>query len=164
MSKNKNKTCAVAFCISPDGKAYFSFPRDATRQKTWLDNCFRADFVNVKTARICEIHFPEEYFERDFKHELLGLPLRRKLSVSAIPTLHLHPQNLHLSSDQEKEQEQDELKRKQKLYISSLNLSRDRSDEVLEEMVPETVEKEEVLNKSQGIQCSLEKGIPQVTN
>ena len=110
MSKNKHKICSVATCKSPEGKSYFCFPKDVTRQKTWLNNCFREDYVNDKTARICEIHFEEKYFERDFQNELMGLPVRRKLSVSAIPTLHLHPQNLHLSSDQEKEQEQDESK------------------------------------------------------
>ena len=158
MSKNKYRVCAIATCKSPVDKAYFSFPKETTRQKTWLDNCFRGDNVNVKTARICEIHFAEEYFDRDFQNELLGLPVRRRLSVSAIPTLNLHHQEPQSSNDQE----QEELRRKQKTYISSLNLSREDKDGGMVQMVSGPVEEKEVANKSQGIQCSLEKGIPQV--
>ena len=87
--RNRYDTCAISTCVNPNNVKYFKFPKDSDRRKLWLDKCCRADLVNVSSAKICEIHFTEDSFDRHLEHELLGLPLRRKLSSSAVPSLHL---------------------------------------------------------------------------
>ncbi|KAG8293468.1 hypothetical protein J6590_016427 [Homalodisca vitripennis] len=44
------------------------------------------DEFNSKTARICSENFLESDYERHFISELLGLPPRRKLKESSLPT------------------------------------------------------------------------------
>ncbi len=89
---NSHKVCAVASCKNPDFVIYHQFPKDKKLQKIWLNACRRQDKVNVRSASICERHFHEEKYERDLKHELLNLPLRKKLKKDAVPTLNLLPE------------------------------------------------------------------------
>ena len=77
-SKTKH-TCAVAICGSPKDASYHRFPKAEALCKAWLAACRRKDVVNVKTAYVCNEHFLDEDFERDFRNELLNLPTRRKL-------------------------------------------------------------------------------------
>ena len=76
---NSTKSCAVASCPSPSGVSYHMFPKDQKLQKLWVDACKRNDFVNVRTASICRNHFIDEDFDRDFRNEMLKLPLRSLL-------------------------------------------------------------------------------------
>ncbi|XP_047118879.1 cytochrome c oxidase assembly protein COX18, mitochondrial isoform X1 [Schistocerca piceifrons] len=58
-------------------------------QREWIVQCQRKDKVNVKTARVCSAHFRPEYYERDLRNELLGLPSRKKLLPTAIPCINI---------------------------------------------------------------------------
>ena len=90
MSRNTN-TCSVAICPSPKDTSYHSFPKDINRQKLWIKLSKRKDPINPKTAKICSLHFKPEDFERDLKHELLNLPLRKIFKPGSIPSLNLLP-------------------------------------------------------------------------
>jgi len=87
--------CAVAQCRNTSNdKAkqpdliHHRFPtRNPTLTKTWLHFCRRKDAVNVHNARICSNHFQHSDYERDMEHELLGLPLRKKLKPDAVPCI-----------------------------------------------------------------------------
>jgi hypothetical protein len=54
--------------------------------KVWISKCKR-DFVNHINARICSNHFNEDDYERDLEHELFGLPPRKKLKKTAVPSI-----------------------------------------------------------------------------
>ena len=84
-------TCAVAICPSPKDTSYHNFPRDIELQNLWIQLTKRKDTIKPKTARICSRHFKPEDFERDLKHELLNLPLRKLLKPGSIPSLNLLP-------------------------------------------------------------------------
>lgn len=84
--------CAVAGCTNNSDNAkklklsFHVFPKDKNLHKQWQHFCKRKDEFNTKTARICSEHFLENNYERDLKSELLGLPPRRKLKESSVPT------------------------------------------------------------------------------
>ena len=77
--KKTRHTCAVATCPSPVDVSYHRFPKDTKLQKQWEEACKRKDSINVKTALVCDLHFKDEDFKRDFQNELLNLPLRKLL-------------------------------------------------------------------------------------
>jgi hypothetical protein len=89
--------CAVADCTNWGQNvglgdvviSYHRFPKDDTLRSVWITRCCRKDRLNPKTATICSVHFAESCFERDLRHELLGLPIRRMLRSDAVPTEHL---------------------------------------------------------------------------
>jgi hypothetical protein len=88
----KMTTCAVQECRSlrvAEGRPviFHSFPKDRNLIKVWKTKCRRKDPVNEKYARVCSRHFKEDDYQRDLKHELLNLPLRRKLKPDAIPSV-----------------------------------------------------------------------------
>lgn len=89
MSANKHRVCAVATCKNPNHVLYHRFPTDLDQQKLWVNACRRKDYINPKTATICERHFTPESYQRDLKNELLGLPLKKRLKKDAVPTLAL---------------------------------------------------------------------------
>ena len=98
MSRSTN-TCAVAVCPSPKDTSYHKFPSDITLQNLWLELCKRKNPINPKTAKICSLHFKPEDFERDLKHELLNLPIRKLLKPGSIPSLSLLPSHGNLCQD-----------------------------------------------------------------
>ena len=77
--KKSNNVCAVATCPNPKGLTYHRFPKDENLSKLWKNLCKRRDQINVKNARICELHFEEKDYERDLRNELLNQPLRKIL-------------------------------------------------------------------------------------
>ncbi len=77
----------MATCSNPNDVSYFRFPRDPELQREWCIKCKRQDVINTKNARICELHFTADCFERDLKNELLGLPPRKRLKKMSVPTL-----------------------------------------------------------------------------
>ena len=77
--KNRKTICAIASCPSPSGISYHTFPKDKKLHDIWLSACKRKDIVNTKTASICANHFRQEDFDRDFRNELLNLPVRSLL-------------------------------------------------------------------------------------
>lgn len=88
--KNQRLTCVVRSCPSPGGIRYFSLPKDPEVLESWIEaGASREDLTSRKQARICEMHFSEDCFERDLRNELLNLPLRRLLKKGSVPTLYL---------------------------------------------------------------------------
>ncbi|CAL8074647.1 unnamed protein product [Orchesella dallaii] len=84
--------CAVAECKNTkkqgDNLSFHRFPlNDKERSKSWATKCKRADKINVSNARICSDHFTDADYMRDFQNELLGLPVRKILSQTAIPSV-----------------------------------------------------------------------------
>ncbi|GAB6022415.1 hypothetical protein CHUAL_006532 [Chamberlinius hualienensis] len=88
-----NNVCAVSTCKNNGRKTtnviYHRFPKDIALQQLWVKCCKRADTVNPVHAKVCSIHFGPEDYVRDLKNELLGLPLRKRLITSAVPSLHM---------------------------------------------------------------------------
>ncbi|XP_046984197.1 uncharacterized protein LOC124554170 [Schistocerca americana] len=71
------------------GVVCHSFPKDEHLRREWIARCRRPDLINVRTARVCSVHFRPEDYVRDLRNELLGLPLRKKLVPTAIPSLNI---------------------------------------------------------------------------
>ena len=102
--KNQNKSCSVANCPSPNNVTYHNFPRSGNSTKNtikitieeqkelwakWIEACNKKTPVNPLTSMICSNHFDKDAYERDLRNELLGLPLRKILKATALPTLQL---------------------------------------------------------------------------
>lgn len=72
---------------------YHRFPRIPEVRSRWVEACGRAPLpngdvpFNVKTARICSLHFTVESYEKDMEHLVLGLPMRSRLRRGAVPTV-----------------------------------------------------------------------------
>lgn len=90
--------CSVAKCNTDNGLKNFSnnvmlfrFPKNEDLQKRWVAACKRADHINVKTARVCSLHFDDSSYERNLRFELLGYTARnrRLLKPDAVPFLNL---------------------------------------------------------------------------
>ena len=91
--------CAVSLCNNrskycSNDIIFHAFPSDKKLAKQWLNLCKRKYIgkgQSLKYRRICSVHFTEDDYKRDLKHELLKLPLRKRrfLSKNGIPSLHL---------------------------------------------------------------------------
>ncbi|GAB6029826.1 hypothetical protein CHUAL_014165 [Chamberlinius hualienensis] len=86
--------CSVYGCNNNHRKkelTFFRFPKDENLMKQWIWACRRKDQLNMKTARICSVHFQESDQYRSLQHELLGYTPKcsRKIKVDAVPSLHL---------------------------------------------------------------------------
>lgn len=64
-------------------------PGEAILAAKWIKACGRKDQKVPYYARVCSEHFSEKCYQRDLQHELMGLPLRRKLKPGAIPDRNL---------------------------------------------------------------------------
>lgn len=69
------------------GVMYHRFPKSEELRRVWVLRCKRNDTFNPDNARVCSIHFCPEDYERDLKNELLGLPQRKILRETAVPSL-----------------------------------------------------------------------------
>ena len=52
--------------------------------------CYRSDKFDYTAARVCSRHFEKKDYERNFRYELLGLPIpttQIKLLEDAVPSL-----------------------------------------------------------------------------
>ena len=96
--RNHHK-CSVISCTSPIAQSYHSFPTDPVMANKWLIASGNKK-ANIKTARICGKHFEESAYKNHLKAKLLGIPLRKLLDVSALPTLYL-PREQELSDSVE---------------------------------------------------------------
>lgn len=55
----------------------------------WVKVCTSGAFkVNIH-SRVCSQHFSPDCYQRDLQHELLGLPLRKRLKPDAVPNMNL---------------------------------------------------------------------------
>lgn len=86
--------CFVLNCGNYYGKTrgnviYHMIPTTETLRNKWIELC-RGKFAKCTSyARICSEHFSSACYQRDLQHELLGLPLRRKLKRDALPDRNL---------------------------------------------------------------------------
>ena len=66
----------------------YHFPEDPEIYKKLVNACKRKDIINIKTAKICSLHFKPDDYARSLKHELLHYrPTNaRKLKDDGIPT------------------------------------------------------------------------------
>ena len=67
--------CAIFGCSNHTRNkeiSFFRFPKDKEICKVWINHCKGKDFINLKNARICSVHFLPEDYERDLKHKLLS--------------------------------------------------------------------------------------------
>ncbi|XP_023222091.1 uncharacterized protein LOC111623657 isoform X2 [Centruroides sculpturatus] len=101
----KAKGESVTFHVFPRQKDLIS----KRIRSEWINRCKRSDKFNPDTSRICSVHFVQSDYERDLQHELLGLPDRKILKKTAIPTLNLPDRMNPTVTEQERNS-----KRKQK--------------------------------------------------
>lgn len=86
--------CYVLNCGNYYGKTrgnviYHMMPNSLRLRNKWIELC-RGKSANCTTyARVCSEHFSSLCYRRDLQHELLGLPLRRKLKNDAVPDSNL---------------------------------------------------------------------------
>ena len=83
------KTCLVKCCPSPKSASFFKFPKEKNIQNLWSEKLNLEKTINLKTAKVCSVHFKPEDFVRDLKHELMNLPLRKILKEGSVPSLFL---------------------------------------------------------------------------
>lgn len=80
-------------CSSTATRSYHRFPRNPALAQRWLELCCRTDYVNTRTAVVCERHFSQGQKGRQLKYELLGWDRRpanlRILSRAAVPDINL---------------------------------------------------------------------------
>lgn len=97
--------------------SYHKFPKNEELRKTWINACKREDKFNVTNgkyyknfigifvlikkmliikllittvlARICSKHFNENSYKRNLRAELMGIPAKKVLKESAVPTENL---------------------------------------------------------------------------
>ena len=86
--KNRYVKCIVPFCNSPSNIKYFDLPKNQLRKQQWLDIIKPVVKLNQRN-KICEQHFSDSSYEKDYKSELLGLKPNKKLKVDAVPSLNL---------------------------------------------------------------------------
>jgi hypothetical protein len=93
MKRRNNLVCAVAICSNPkdDSTFYHRFPKNNELRKKWVLACKRDDQFNPSTSTVCSNHFLPTDYERDFRNELLGLPVKKRLQKEAFPTINIHP-------------------------------------------------------------------------
>lgn len=92
--------CMVSNCSNYYGKTrgkvnimYHIFPTKPELASKWAVLCgYKRDFKVAPYARVCSEHFTPNCYQRDLQHELLGLPLRRKLKSDAVPNKKLPTQ------------------------------------------------------------------------
>ena len=146
-------------CLSPNGIKYYSFPKDNETQKVWVKQCKSSKSINVKNARVCETHFSEESFIRDLRGELLGLPIQRKLSSSAIPTLNLPDANHPSECEMERESRMRSRTKKCEQREIVSNLLEQETLKVSEIPHSDTIqEQDRPCLKDQETQCSMSQG------
>lgn len=68
---------------------YHMLPGEAILAAKWIKACGKKDQKVPYYARVCSEHFSEKCYQRDLQHELMGLPLRRKLKPGAVPDRNL---------------------------------------------------------------------------
>ncbi|XP_066148952.1 putative leucine-rich repeat-containing protein DDB_G0290503 isoform X2 [Euwallacea fornicatus] len=69
---------------------YHMLPADPVMALKWVRACGKKEQKLPYYARVCSEHFSDKCYQRDLQHELLGLPLRRKLKAGAVPDKNLH--------------------------------------------------------------------------
>lgn len=76
--------CAVAMCKNSlkttENVSFHRFPINKPKVlKTWVAKCGRGDKWNPNTSHICSVHFAEQDFEIDLRHQLMGTKQKWRL-------------------------------------------------------------------------------------
>lgn len=86
--------CFVTNCGNYYGKTrgnskiiYHMFPSSADLALKWSEVCRGEKILPPAYSRVCSDHFSASCYQRDLQHELLGLPLRRRLRPDAVPDM-----------------------------------------------------------------------------
>ena len=84
-------SCVVPDCHNysektGDAVSYHKFPQDH-RTKAWLDRVRRDDMPPLENSYVCSEHFLPSCFRTDFRAQLMGKKVRKKLRDDAIPSL-----------------------------------------------------------------------------
>eukprot|EP00102_Acyrthosiphon_pisum_P007933 XP_003243829.1 PREDICTED: THAP domain-containing protein 4-like [Acyrthosiphon pisum] len=76
-------SCSAVNCTNrrTQGVRLFRFPAQLERRKIWINNIGRAQWQPTESARLCEVHFEENQFERKRIDGWI------KLKWNAIPTI-----------------------------------------------------------------------------
>lgn len=86
--------CFVSTCGNYYGKTraansgiiYHMFPQSRSLALQWVEVCGGTKGCLPPTyTRVCSEHFSSACYQRDLQHELLGLPLRKRLKPGAVP-------------------------------------------------------------------------------
>lgn len=105
-NSNNNKQCIRNQTDIKSAISYFRFPINTGLCNQWINKCSRTDKFNLKTARICSIHFNAEDFERNLMQEILNIEhAPKKLKEGAVPTQNLYDGNFipkKISNDRKK--------------------------------------------------------------
>ncbi|CAH1112405.1 unnamed protein product [Psylliodes chrysocephalus] len=125
-------SCSVAVCkrnfynqkLAKERISFFAFPKNDRLQKIWVERCFRKNQFNVKTAKICSVHFKGEDFIDDIRARVMGTEPKLKLKANALPTLHLKPDGHNVVSYKYKTQtsarSQRALKKERKVLVEEI--------------------------------------------
>ena len=74
---------------------FHTFPvKDPELTRIWIEKCKNYNLISVSSERglgICSAHFTADDYVRDLEHELLNLPLRRRLKPGTIPSIFPDP-------------------------------------------------------------------------
>ncbi|XP_031357656.1 uncharacterized protein LOC116181426 [Photinus pyralis] len=98
--------CFVTTCRNYHGKTraatskvvYHMFPSSPSLASKWTSLCGHGKSVKrPQYSRVCSDHFSPTSYRRDLQHELLDLPLRKRLKRDAVPDRHLPSKAEHLS-------------------------------------------------------------------
>ncbi|KAL3275702.1 hypothetical protein HHI36_020452 [Cryptolaemus montrouzieri] len=88
--------CENTYAVKRSGMdiTFHSFPKSKDKvsemvRNEWINRCNKNTVFNPDKSRICSMHFTKEDYERDLKNELLGLPIRKLLKKTAIPSVHM---------------------------------------------------------------------------
>ncbi|KAG5875435.1 hypothetical protein JTB14_038368 [Gonioctena quinquepunctata] len=92
--------CYVTSCSNYYGKTrgigkiiYHMLPTSPEMAAKWSKLCGYKNEIPPPYARICSDHFSPNCYQRDLQHELLGLPLRKKLKHNTVPDRNLPGKN-----------------------------------------------------------------------
>ena len=90
-ANEKMVSCVVPDCHNYSEKtgeavSYHKFPQDH-RTKAWLDRLRHVDMPPLENSYVCSEHFLPSCFRMDFRAQLMGEKVRKKLRDDAIPSL-----------------------------------------------------------------------------
>lgn len=89
--------CKVATCLNATGNpsirleqgiTFHRFPKNPKLKKLWILRCGQKK-ITAESARVCSEHFLKEDYIDDMQNRLLGLPEKKWLKSTAVPSQNL---------------------------------------------------------------------------
>ncbi|XP_017768881.1 PREDICTED: uncharacterized protein LOC108557013 [Nicrophorus vespilloides] len=88
--------CYATNCTNYYGKtrgnpkvSYHIMPSSAILASRWAKACTGVSETPPRYMRVCSDHFSDGCYQRDLQHELLGLPLRKRLKPDSVPDMNV---------------------------------------------------------------------------